>query len=89
MKLTIENATQILPGDVVKFSWTTSEGKCKSRIGVIYGNDAFGIKCNEEGGTYFGYGRKMFDGHIEFEILSDHAPVTYYGMKYDFVSNCQ
>lgn len=89
MKLTIENATMIKLGDVVKFSWLDTNNEAVSRTGVVYGNDDHGIKCNCEDDSNFGFGRPLFDGHIDFEVLSDHAPVAVYGMVYDFVSKHQ
>ena len=89
MKLTLENAAKIALGDVVKFTWTTTEGEKQTDVGVVYGNDALGIKCNCEDSHRFGYGHAMFTGDIDFEILTDHAPVALYGMEYDFVSKHQ
>lgn len=89
MKLTPETAATINLGDVVNFFWIDDDGKKHDNIGVVYGNDELGIKCNREGHSYFGYGPAMFNGSLSFELLHDHAPVAIFGAYYDFVSNHQ
>lgn len=90
MKLTPETVAMINLGDVVRFFRTDAdETKCDT-VGVVYGNDELGIKCNGENHSTFGYGPLMFNGSLSFEILLDHAPIAMYGvMGYDFVSNHQ
>jgi len=88
MKLTSENAKIIKLGDVVKFTYSNND----TNTGVVYGIPSegdWGILCNRKDGSSFGHGPALFDGEIEFEILEDHDPVGFFGMRYDFVSNHQ
>jgi len=88
MKLTKETANLIKVGKVVKFTYPNGN----TNTGVVYGipdDGSWGILCNKEDGTSFGHGFSVFTGDIEFEILTEHAPVDIFGMEYDFVSNHQ
>lgn len=85
MKLTAENAKKIELGDVVKFSWNDAIGITLSMTGVVYSNDEFGIKCNRECFSSFGFDPRMFNGSIEIEIQEEHPPVAIFSGKFDYV----
>lgn len=86
-KPTTESATQIELGDVIRLSWKDANDKEVTCVGVVYGNDSFGLRMNCEDYSRYACGRLMVDGQLMFEILEDHEPVAKYGMEYDFVSH--
>lgn len=87
MKLTNESAKTIKLGNVIKFSWDDEiAGITLSMTGVVYANDESGIRCKRERFGSFVFRPQMFDGKIDFEILTEHPPVAIFNGEFDYVN---
>ena len=87
MKLTNESVKTIKLGDVIKFSWDDGvSGITFSMTGVVYVNDESGIKCKREKYGPFAFRHQMFDGQIEFTVLTEHPPVAIFKGEFDYVN---
>ncbi len=88
MKLTNETVKNIELGNVVKFTWDDEiAGITLSMTGVVYANNESGLKCKRERFGSFAFRPQMFDGKINFEILTEHPPVAIFSGEFDYVSN--
>lgn len=73
---------------ITNFHGTTEiAGITLSMTGVVYANDESGIKCKRERFGSFAFRPQMFDGKIDFEILTEHPPVAIFSGEFDYVSN--
>lgn len=88
MKLTNETVKNIELGNVVKFTWDDEiAGITLSMTGVVYANNESGLKCKRERFGSFAFRPQMFDGKINFEILTEHPPVAIFNGEFDYVNN--
>ena len=88
MKLTKETVKNIELGNVVKFTWDDEiAGITLSMTGVVYAINESGLKCKRERFGSFAFRPQMFDGKINFEILTEHPPVAIFSEEFDYVNN--